>query len=218
MSLKRSPSLWKHTEWARQYASVRRQVVPRLVEHRRARRVELGPNVTLLFENRTTILAQIYEQAWAAGDISVDAGERMRTELRSLVPQPGELLTTVFLQGETDKVLSLSHDLTAYPGALRLHLPTGSCAGINLDPTDTKAAVHFLRFRLPQGPRLVTKNSGARTRSWTLELDSSLGLLAQTISDALCNDLLNDADAPTSRTLPELVDLTQVIPSETTSS
>jgi hypothetical protein len=72
---------------------------------KKRRRVGLGPVVTLLFENRATIRFQIQEMARAEKLISDEAIE---TELRiynPLIPEPGALAATLFIELTTDDQL-----------------------------------------------------------------------------------------------------------------
>lgn len=72
---------------------------------KKKRRVSVGPVITLLFENATTIRFQIQEMA-RAEKIITDEG--IETELRiynPLVPEPGTLAATMFIELTTDEQL-----------------------------------------------------------------------------------------------------------------
>lgn len=72
---------------------------------KKRRRIGVGPHVTLVFENRDTIRFQIQEMA-RAERILTDEG--IETELRiynPLIPEPGHLSATLFIELTTDEDL-----------------------------------------------------------------------------------------------------------------
>lgn len=72
---------------------------------KKKRRVSVGPVITLLFENATTIRFQIQEMA-RAEKIITDEG--IQTELRiynPLIPEPGTLAATMFIELTSDDQL-----------------------------------------------------------------------------------------------------------------
>jgi hypothetical protein len=72
---------------------------------KKRRRISVGPHLTLVFENRDTIRFQIQEMA-RAERILTDEG--IETELRiynPLIPEPGHLSATLFLELTTDEEL-----------------------------------------------------------------------------------------------------------------
>src|SRR5215207_6181907 len=82
----------------RAYERERDEFRQKIIDLKRKRRVALGPFVTLLFENRDTIRFQIQEMARAERLFS---DEQIETELaiyNPLVPGPGELAATLFIE------------------------------------------------------------------------------------------------------------------------
>lgn len=76
-----------------------------IIALKKKRRVHLGPILTLLFENASTIRFQIQEMARAEKIIS---DEGIETELRiynPLIPDPGSLAATMFIELTTDAQL-----------------------------------------------------------------------------------------------------------------
>jgi hypothetical protein len=81
-----------------QYERVREAERTRLIALKRPRRVSLGEHLTLLFENRETVLFQIQEMMRAE---RIVLPERIQDEIdtyNALVPDPGELSATLFVE------------------------------------------------------------------------------------------------------------------------
>jgi hypothetical protein len=82
------------------YERVREQARQRIIELKRRRRVAVGDKVTLVFENRDTVIFQIQEMVRAEkiGDL-----DKIREEVEvynELIPERGELSATLFLEIE----------------------------------------------------------------------------------------------------------------------
>ena len=76
-----------------------------IIELKRKRRVGVGPFVTFVFENRDTVRFQIQEMARVE---KIASDEGIQTELdiyNPLVPEPGELCATMFIELTSDAQL-----------------------------------------------------------------------------------------------------------------
>src|SRR4051794_1937723 len=80
--------------YERERAEFRREVI----ELKKRRRVHVGPVVTFLFENRETIRFQIQEMARVEKLISDDAIEGELRAYNPLIPEPGNLSATLFIE------------------------------------------------------------------------------------------------------------------------
>ena len=72
----------------------------RVIELKKKRRVSVGDKVSLVFENRDTVIFQIQEMIRAERMTDLD---KIREEIEvynSLIPEPGELSATLFLEIE----------------------------------------------------------------------------------------------------------------------
>ena len=131
-----------------------------VIDVKRRRRVTVGPIVTCTFENATTMRFQIQEMA-RAERMTTDAQIEHELDVYNrLIPQPGELSATLFLEltGE-DALRRWLPALVGIERSLRLRLGNGGAAGevasfpdadhqADLTRTETTAAVHYVRFRL----------------------------------------------------------------------
>jgi hypothetical protein len=82
------------------YEKVRENFRRRIIELKQARRVAVGDKVTLVFENRDTVIFQIQEMVRAERIVDLD---KIREEIEvynELIPEPGELSATLFLEIE----------------------------------------------------------------------------------------------------------------------
>ena len=80
------------------YEKAREEVRARVIELKKARRVALGDNLTLLFENRETVLFQIQEMVRT--ERIVDEA-KIQDEIDAydvLLPSPNELSATLFIE------------------------------------------------------------------------------------------------------------------------
>jgi hypothetical protein len=80
------------------YEPIRADLRARVVELKKRRRVTVGPVVTLVFENRATMIFQIEEMLRAE---SIRAEDKIGEEIavyNSLLPDDGELSATLFVE------------------------------------------------------------------------------------------------------------------------
>ena len=96
------------------YEKKREQSRQRIIEIKRRRRVSVGNQVTLVFENRDTVIFQIQEMMRAEKISDLD---KIREEIdvyNELIPAPGELSATLFL--EIEDQTHLREDLLKFLG------------------------------------------------------------------------------------------------------
>jgi hypothetical protein len=96
------------------YEKMREKSRQRIIELKRRRRVSVGDQVTLVFENRDTVIFQIQEMMRAEKISDLD---KIREEIEvynELIPAPGELSATLFL--EIEDQTHLREDLLKFLG------------------------------------------------------------------------------------------------------
>ena len=96
------------------YEKMRDKLRQRIIELKRHRRVSVGDKVTLVFENRDTVIFQIQEMMRAEKISDLD---KIREEIEvynELIPAPGELSATLFL--EIEDQTHLREDLLKFLG------------------------------------------------------------------------------------------------------
>ena len=96
------------------YERVREKSRQRIIELKRRRRVSVGDNLTLVFENRDTVIFQIQEMMRAEKIADLD---KIREEIEvynELIPSQRELSATLFL--EIEDQTHLREDLLKFLG------------------------------------------------------------------------------------------------------
>jgi hypothetical protein len=142
----------------RAYEREREAFRAHIIDLKSRRRVHVGPFVTFVFENRDTIRFQIQEMARAEKILS---DEGIETELRiynPLIPEPGNLSTTLFIELTTDEQLrEWLPKLVGIERAVELRVGPGAEAiACTVDPDHDKqltrdeitASVHYVGFAL----------------------------------------------------------------------
>lgn len=137
------------------YEKVRNELRERIIRVKNGRRVQVGEKISLLFENRQTVLFQIQEMLRT--ERTVDEG-KIQEEIEvynTLIPEEGELSATLFI--EIDDMKTIKEELDRLmgldsPGTLwlqigdRHRIPAVFEAGRSKE--DKISAVHFIRFKL----------------------------------------------------------------------
>ena len=124
---------------------------------KRRRRVPLGDFLTLLFENAQTIRFQIQEMARVEKLLSDEAIETELQIYNPLVPEPGQLCATLFVElTSKDALMEWLPKLVGIERAVALRLPDGSVVRAVVDEAhdaqltrdEITASVHYVRWDL----------------------------------------------------------------------
>ncbi|HVB94399.1 MAG TPA: DUF3501 family protein [Acidimicrobiales bacterium] len=142
--------------YERERDEFRRQVIAA----KKVRRVTVGPVITLTFENRLTMRFQVQEMARAEKMVSDQQIQHELDVYNRLLPAPGELSATLFLEltSEADLRRWLP-ELVGVEHSAELRIGTGDAVEVvssrpeadhdaHLTREETTAAVHYVRFRL----------------------------------------------------------------------
>jgi Protein of unknown function (DUF3501) len=143
----------------REYERSRPELQARVFEVKRHRRVSLGPIMSVVFENALTIRYQIQEMA-RVEKMTTDA--QIEEELRvynPLIPDPGELSATLFLELTDEaqlrewlpKLVGVEHSVLLELGdsertCVRCIPDEGHAAQLTRE--EVTASVHYIRFAL----------------------------------------------------------------------
>jgi Protein of unknown function (DUF3501) len=166
-----------------EYEKVRDDRRRRVMEQKRVRRVSVGRYLSFLFENRDTVLFQIQEMC-RVERITDDA--RIQDEIdvyAALLPRAGELSATMMIEitdkeqikPVLDRFMSIDAGAHVWMQIGREFAAAGEFEAGHSDEEQGKlAAVHFVRFRLPEEARrafgggpvfLVVDHPAERTRT-----------------------------------------------------
>jgi Protein of unknown function (DUF3501) len=136
------------------YEKVREKSRQRIIELKQRRRIAVGDKVTLVFENRDTVIFQIQEMMRAEKISDLD---KIREEIEvynELIPAPRELSATLFL--EIENQTHLRDDLLKFLGideAVFLKVGSHSIHARfeeGHSKEDKISAVQYVKFPLPE--------------------------------------------------------------------
>ena len=135
------------------YEKVREEYRRRIIELKKRRRVELGDNVSLVFENTETALSQVQEMVRTERIVDPQAIEFEIGVYNAMIPAPGSLSATLFIEitqeadirKELDRFIGLDQ-----PGVLFFALEkTGKVSAVfegGHSKADRIAAVQYVSF------------------------------------------------------------------------
>ena len=141
----------------RAYERERHQFRDHVLAIKQRRRLALGTIVTVMFENRDTMRHQIQEMARVEHLVTDDAIQDELDIYNAMVPEPGQLCATVFIELTSDEqVREWLPRLVGVERRFQITLPDGSVVpSITDEQHDTQltrqnvtAAVHYIRFEL----------------------------------------------------------------------
>ncbi|HVN49843.1 MAG TPA: DUF3501 family protein [Acidimicrobiales bacterium] len=144
----------------RAYERERGEFRARVIELKKRRRVHVGPIVTFVFENRDTIRFQIQEMARVEKLISDEAIETELDVYNPLIPEPGSLSATMFIELTSDDALrDWLPRLVGIEQQIELHIGSGADTQVvrcvvdpeharQLTRDETTASVHYVHWDL----------------------------------------------------------------------
>jgi uncharacterized protein DUF3501 len=156
------------------YERVRAEMRARVIELKKARRIALGDNLTLLFENRETVLFQIQEMVRAERIVD---DRKIQDEIDAyevLLPVRGELSATLFIEIPDIARMTTAQMREAVnrfqgldEGTLVLEV-AGRRLPARFESGSTKeekmAAVHYVRFAVPPEARAALADAAPPVR------------------------------------------------------
>lgn len=158
--------LWSVEEYTVRRGRFRSEVM----QHKKERRLALGPDVTLYFEDRLTIKYQVQEMIRIERISSRDSVESELETYNSLIPDGSNLKATMMIEfpNAIERRLRLSRligieDRVWIAAADALAERTYALADEDLERgTEQKtSSVHFLRFELPETLQKLLRKGGA---------------------------------------------------------
>lgn len=141
----------------RAYERERADFLQEVIALKRRRRVALGDFVTLVFENSRTIRFQIQEMARAEKLISDEAIETELAVYNPLIPEPGQLCATLFIElTSKEDLMKWLPRLVGIEGSVGLRPGDGELVravvdedhGKQLTRDEITASVHYVRWEL----------------------------------------------------------------------
>jgi hypothetical protein len=154
------------------YAGMRDAYLKRMIELKKARRIDVGPFVFVVFDNRLTLTMQVEEVCRLENLVRDDQIQAEIDQQNALMPDERSLAATLFVplpqdvdvKTEMGKLVGLDEHVILHvgPHALRAQFEPGRS-------TDERiSAVQYLRFPLPADARAALAQPGTRIE---LEID-----------------------------------------------
>lgn len=185
---------------ADEYERVREEFRQRIITLKQRRRISVGDLVTLVFENRDTVLFQIQEMVRAE---AISAPERIHEEVdvyNEQIPGDGELSATLMIEvTDAAKVKSVLDRLQG--------IDQGQKVGIRVGPhlvygqfeqgrsnEEKISAVHYVRFPIPDRVCALMKDPDTPME---VVITHPRYQAAQSIPEGMRTSLLNDLDGTT---------------------
>jgi hypothetical protein len=149
----------------RLYEPVREDMRRRVIELKRHRRVALGDTVTVVFENRQTMIFQIEEMLRAE---HIEEPARIQAEIdvyNSLLPDAGQLSATLFVEitdparirPVLNRLVGIDEHVTLEVGGERVRATFEA----GRSEEDRISSVQYLRFTLPAAAQAALGAEGA---------------------------------------------------------
>ncbi len=180
-----------------QYAEKRGEFRQQVLTHKKNRQVALGPNVTLYFEDRLTLLYQIQEMLRIEKVFEADGINEELEAYNPLVPTGRNFKATFMIEypdaiiraAQLEKLLGIEDLVWMQVGD---HDKIWSIADEDLErATDTKtSAVHFVRFEVSDEMAQELK-AGAK---WLMGVQHAVYTYEVVIEGEIRISLLNDLD------------------------
>ena len=149
-----------------EYGRIRRAHRQQLVEKKRHRRINIGPYVTLYFENYDTMWSQVHEMLY----IERGGDAQLEGELEAynpLIPQGDELIATMMIEIEDERVRRRTLDVLGHVEdtvSLRFggHKVMAAPADALARTTEEgkTSSVHFLHFAFTPEQKAAFKTPG----------------------------------------------------------
>ena len=179
----------------RLYSGFRDDLRKRAIEVKRPRRIGVGPIVTLVFENRTTVLFQI-EEMLRVEHIEDDAGIQHEIDTyNELVPDAGELSASLFVEvTETAQIRPTLQRLVGLDQHVFLDVGETAVRAVfeaGRQEDERISAVQYLRFRLPEAAQTTLRTPGTRLR---LRIDHPAYPHTTDLDDLTRSSLATDLD------------------------
>ena len=180
----------------REYDRGREAFRASVMEIKRKRRLSFGTIITLMFENRDTMLLQIQEMARVEKLTTDDEIQVEIDTYNPMIPDPGQLTATVFLELTSDdqmrewlpKLVGIERSFAiVLPSGDRVRSITEEAHAGQLTREETTAAVHYIRFEFT--PEQVESFATGPVR---VDIDHPDYLEAVELSESTHAELLTD--------------------------
>jgi hypothetical protein len=149
-----------------EYEADRKAFRDRIIAMKKARRIPLGDRISMVFENRDTILFQIQEMMRVEHIYDPAKIQGELDAYNPLLPGAGELSATLFIEiTESDRIKEVLDQLYGIDSGRSVFIELGSDRIYGWFETghsreDKLSAVHYVRFRFTPEQRTAFQKAG----------------------------------------------------------
>ncbi len=179
------------------YAEVRPEFRARVMAHKRNRRLPIGPNATLYFEDTLTMHYQVQEMLRAERIFEASGIQEELDAYNPLIPDGSNWKATFMLeypdeterQKQLQKLMGIERQIWAQVADFARITPVAD-EDLERESEEKTSSVHFLRFELT--PEMVTAVKQGAAISMGIDHPSysyAVEPIAQNVRDSLAEDL-----------------------------
>ncbi|MCH7529019.1 MAG: DUF3501 family protein, partial [Candidatus Marinimicrobia bacterium] len=153
-----------------EYEKIRPESRQEVMDHKKVRRIQLGSEISLTFEDRTTIIFQIQEMMRAERLVHDSQIQAEIDVYNDLIPDQGELSATLFIEiTESDQVKEKLHKFLGLTDGESLWLQIGDTKIYatfeeGRAEEDKISSVHYIRFTLTKSVQESLENSAIEAK------------------------------------------------------
>lgn len=138
----------------RAYERRRADAIADVIALKKRRRAHVGPFVSVLFDNRETVLSQVHEMARAERILTDEGLQEQLDTYNPLIPEPGTLSATLLLELTEEaqlrewlpKLVGIESHVVIRSADQEVRSVVEQAHGEQLTRADVTAAVHFIGF------------------------------------------------------------------------
>ena len=166
-----------------------------VLSHKQPRRINLGPDIAVTFEDRTTMTFQIQEMMRAERLVHDSLIQVEIDVYNDLIPDQGELSATLFIEiTESDQVKEKLHKFLGLTDGESLWLQIGdtkiyAAFEEGRAEEDKISSVHYIRFTLTKSVQENLKNSAIEAK---IGIDQGTYKYTTVLSSDSRKSLIND--------------------------
>ena len=178
-----------------EYEKIRPESRQEVMDHKKVRRIQLGSEISLTFEDRTTIIFQIQEMMRAERLVHDSQIQAEIDVYNDLIPEQGELSATLFIEiTESDQVKEKLHKFLGLTDGESLWLQVGDEKNYatfeeGRAEEDKISSVHYIRFALTKSVLESLENSAIEAK---IGIDHVIYKYTTVLSSDSRKSLIND--------------------------
>ncbi|MCH7939140.1 MAG: DUF3501 family protein [Candidatus Marinimicrobia bacterium] len=178
-----------------EYEKIRPESRQEVMDHKKIRRIQLGSEISLTFEDRTTIIFQIQEMMRAERLVHDSQIQAEIDVYNDLIPDQGELSATLFIEiTESDQVKEKLHKFLGLTDGESLWLQVGDTKIYatfeeGRAEEDKISSVHYIRFTLTKSVQESLENSAIEAK---IGIDQGTYKYTTVLSSDSRKSLIND--------------------------